>query len=43
FQLWDGLLESFCDYTLKELRCKQQGNDCGFGMVDTGFWLFNLN
>ncbi len=33
----------FCDYTFKELRCKQQGGSCGFGVVDAGLYLSNLN
>lgn len=36
FEFWDALLQSFYDYSLKGLRCKQQGGSCGFSVVDKG-------
>ena len=43
FELWDGLLESSFDYSLRELGPKQQRASCRFGVVDIGVYLFNLN
>ena len=43
FELLNALLEGFSDYSLKELRCKQQGDSCRFGVADTDLYLFNLD
>lgn len=43
FELRNGLLETFFGHSLKELWYKQQGVNCGFGVIDGGLYLFNLN
>jgi len=43
FEFWGGLLESFYDYSLKEFKHKQQGDNCKFDAADPGLYLFILN